>query len=169
MFKVYLAGPIADRTFKDAQTWRTGAAEYLRAISNGLIQAYSPLRGKEFLDTDEIIGTQEFAEHPLATSAGVIGRDGFDVRTCDVMLINAMGVTKLSGGTAWELGVAWQLGKIVIMVAPEVDNPYRQHLILSRTPSFTVDTLAEACDLVAQVLLPNYTSPTYIAEVNHGS
>ncbi len=156
MLKVYMAGPIANLNYQDGQGWRDYVKGKLESTAGGYstgIQAYSPLRNKQFLDDGNVIGPGEFSDHPFATSRGVTGRDGYDVRTCDLLFVNVSGVTQLSGGTAWELGVAWALNKIVVMVADNIGNPYLDHLILSQVAAFTVPTLDEAVEIVKGVLL----------------
>lgn len=153
MPKVYLAGPIANLTYVQGQDWRD--CVYLALRCHG-IKAYSPLRGKEWLDDGTPIDASKTRadSKPLATPRGIIGRDGYDVRTADVILANVDGVTSLSGGTAWEFGVAWALNKPVVMVAANEDNPYLNHPILSQVPIFTVPTLEEGIQLVRQIVLP---------------
>ena len=152
MNKVYLAGPIAGLTFNQAQDWRDYAAEMIEGYDLP-IRCFSPLRGKEYLDNGNIIGMQAYDEHVLSSAKGVIARDGNDVRTCDLLFVNVDGVTSISGGTAWELGVAWALNKIVVMVAANDGNPYLKHLILSQVPAFIVPTLDEGIAVTKAVLL----------------
>lgn len=158
--KVYLAGPIAGLTFQQGQQWRDyvkGKLEW-RDLGHHLgaatgIKAFSPLRGKEERDDGKILGLQMDNPAPMSTPRGVIARDGHDVRTCDLFFCNVDGVTNLSGGTAWELGVAWACNKIVIMVAANEDNPYLKHLILSQVAAFVVPTLDEGITITKAVLL----------------
>ena len=150
----------AGLNYKDGQGWRDYAKIKLEwdergpsaKITSG-IKAYSPLRGKEFLDDGNVIGSGESSTHPFATARGVTARDGYDVRTCDLLFVNVDGVTRITGGTAWELGVAWALNKIVVLVAANADNPYLEHLILSSIPAFVVPTLDAGVDITKGVLL----------------
>lgn len=159
MFKVYLAGPIAGLNYQEGQGWRDYVKVELSRRWEGLmyfesdIKAYSPLRGKEFLDDGNIIGSGEESDHPLTTARGITARDGNDVRTCDLLFVNVDGVTRISGGTAWELGVAWALNKIVVMVASNADNPYLKHLILSSISAFVVPSLDEGIVITKGILL----------------
>lgn len=161
MYKVYLAGPIAGLTYEAAQAWREDASENIEGYDLP-IRCFSPLRGKEFLDDGLIIEMGQYSAHPLSTAAGVTARDGNDIRTADVILVNVSNVRRISGGTAWELGVAWALNKIVVMVVSKDDyetgedgefvNPYLRHLILSQVP-YIVTSLDAACALTKSILL----------------
>ena len=152
MYKVYAAGPIAGCTYTEAEGWRQYLRESLKECG---IAVYSPLRGKGFLDDGHLINGSY--NHPLATRRGIRGRDSFDVRTCDVMVVNVTGVLNLSGGTAWELGIAHALSKLVVFIvgalADELDNPYLTHPILRDEPAFVVHSLGEACDLLKAILM----------------
>lgn len=150
--KVYLAGPIANLTFSQAQEWRT---YLMTAVRSKHIHCFSPLRGKEFLDNGESInGTYN---HPLATRHGIRGRDAFDVRTCDVLVANLTDVKTISGGTAWELGIAHALNIPVVYIVgafeDENENPYLLHPILGDVPAFVVHSLDEAADILKSILL----------------
>jgi len=44
-------------------------------------------------------------QQPLVSPPGAVGRDRFDVQTCDLLLVNLLGATSVSIGTMFEL--AW--------------------------------------------------------------
>jgi len=148
MSKVYLAGPIRGLTYSQAAEWRTEFRERLHPA----IQAFSPLRGKEFLDDGKVIsGTYP---EPLATGKAIAVRDGHDVMTCDVLVVNALGITEVSGGTSWELGIAWALRKPVVLITDQPLCPYLVRYPMADSVGFVVTSINEAVVVVEAICLP---------------
>ena len=156
-FKVYLAGPIAGLNYANATSWREYAKDIL---SQSGINGYSPMRSKEFLSHIE-----NFSKHPLvendpykalnimSTTQGIIGRDSFDVRTCDLVLANFVGATSISMGTIWELGLAFGLNKPVVVAMEDEGNP-NDHGLSIGSCRWRVKTLEEALIVTKSILLP---------------
>lgn len=78
--KVYLAGPISGLTLDGAQEWR----EYFRTHVHPSIECYSPLRGKEYLQTHGVL-EGSYEEFPLSSERGITERDRFDATSCEMM------------------------------------------------------------------------------------
>lgn len=154
--RVYLAGPISGMEYQGAVEWRVWASERLRRRG---INAYSPMRAKEFLAGAEQHGrlpTFVDHEHPLATSKGIMCRDHTDCVRADALLVNFEGVTRVSLGTAMEL--AWAYDRhIPVVVVCEPDNPNIKHPMAHEAIDFRVDTLVEGVELIRTILLPEGT------------
>jgi len=148
-FKVYLAGPIAGLTFDEGQGWRTRAAADLGRDG---IHCYSPLRGKKgYLAEAGVLGNGAYPS-PLATDAAVMGRDFFDCRRADCLLVHLAGARTASLGTAMELAWAFQWHKPVI--ATWDDGGAHDHPMVRQAVTHRAQTLEEAVALVRAVLLP---------------
>lgn len=147
--KVYLAGPIAGLTYEGATDWRKVASDLLSPE----IDAFSPMRGKQYLKNGSKIGDREYSQFPLSTSKAVLCRDFTDCTQSNVVLINLLGAPKVSIGTVME--VAWAHGaRVPIVLVMEKTGNIHEHILLSEACNFRVETLEEACRLVKAVLLP---------------
>jgi len=145
--QVYLAGPIADLDYTEAQTWRTEAREWLADFD---IDGISPLRGKEFLKGVGRIGTKEFF-HPMASDSGIVARDRYDVKAADVMLVNFLNAEKVSPGTPAEFGWADAFGTPIVTVMEEIGNVY-DHPFIRGLSGYRVETLEEGLEICRIIL-----------------
>lgn len=151
MKSVYLAGPIGGLHYKEATDWRYYAIEKLSELG---IRGMSPLRAKHYLSALPVIsGTgEEYADMgPLSTQKGVTCRDRFDVRTCDVVLMNLLGAERISIGTMIEAGWA-DAFRVPIVLAIEPTNNH-QHMMLREIAGFIVPSLDEAIHITKAILL----------------
>lgn len=144
---VYLAGPIAGLTYEEATVWRTVASAFLEGFD---IVAYSPLRSKEFLDDHHIIGISRYS-HVLAADAGIVARDRMDVMTCDLVLVNLLGITYCSVGTPVEYGWADAYRKPIITIMEPKGSPY-DHPFIRQLTGFRVETLEEGLEIAVSIL-----------------
>lgn len=150
MLKVYLAGPISGLTFEKCTDWRELAAERLAPE----IAAYSPLRANEFLrGKGRIKANGSYAEHCFARPKGIASRDRWDVQTCDVVLMNLLGTTRVSVGTMIEVGMAEAWRKPIVL-AIEDDGNLHEHPMLAEYAAFRASTLDDAIDITRAILLP---------------
>jgi len=148
-FKAYLAGPIAGLLYEEACDWRDEAQKLLP----GCIECYSPMRGKEFLKEVSYISTQSYEEHNLASAHGIMGRDHYDVRTADVVLMYLLGAKRVSIGSVME--AAWcYTYRIPLIVVMEGDKNPHHHVMFNEIPVYRATTLAEGCSLACHLLLP---------------
>jgi len=151
---VYLAGAIAGLEFDDATDWRLLAAHTLRDRG---IETLNPMRAKNALGAQNNgrIST-DFRDYEgngaFFTSRGIMLRDSSDVRRCDALLVNLLGLRKPSLGTIMELGWAYLLAKPAVVVIEEQGNPHDNHPMIFEAMPFRVTTLDEAIDSVAVLL-----------------
>lgn len=150
--KVYLAGPINHRTFDQANDWRLDAITYL---SKHGIQGYNPLRAKDFLRQQ--LGDKplwdSYEDHPLASARGILTRDAYDVRSCDLMLANFLGAERCSAGTPIEFGIAHALNKPVVMVMEQEGSPF-DHPMIRAIAGYRITTLTEGLAICVAILNP---------------
>lgn len=124
---IYLAGPIAGKTWGEATNWRLRVSIDLRVA--GCIPL-SPMRAKEGLKGDLQISKDHraYANYgPFYTSQGIITRDFTDVKRCDALLVNLLGCQKLTTGTVMELGWAYAMQKPVVAVIEPTGNVHDTH------------------------------------------
>jgi nucleoside 2-deoxyribosyltransferase len=152
--KVYLAGPISGLTYDQGQDWRVKVAESLDQLG---IDGYSPLRAKSYLKN---FGTLEqsyqLKDQPVAclsSDRGLMTRDRWDVTTCDAILVNLVGATRISVGTMIEVGMADILRKPLVLVMEE-GNPH-DHPMLREATGFRVPDLGTAVEVLDRILNPN--------------
>jgi nucleoside 2-deoxyribosyltransferase len=138
-YLVYLSGPIAGLTFDQAQDWRL----YVQKSVRENIRCLDPLRGKEFLRSTGILDGS-FYDHPLASPRGITCRDHWDTERSDIILVNLLGASKISIGTAMEIAWAKAYSKPVV-AAIEQNNPHT-HPILTQCLDYVLPTLDEAID-----------------------
>lgn len=147
MKRVYLAGPITGCSFEGANDWRV---EVSKRLASG-IEAYSPIRGKTFLEGMTEIG-HEYPEHLMSSGRAITVRDRNDTFTADALLVNLLGATRVSVGTMIELGWA-DRGRTPIVLAMEADNPH-QHPMVKDVAGWIVPTLEDAIKVVNLLLTP---------------
>lgn len=180
-YKVYLSGPITGLTYSDSIGWTDYARDSLavnhyfhnklvshqyyleliardeginlRSVSTS-IEGYRPLRGKKHLDTNKPLPASLHGKHGLVTNKAIVSRDSYDVRTCDVMLVNLLGAKEKSIGTVSEIAWAWLLGKPIVLVMEDSGNCHEHGFILEMCGHQTTD-LDEGIAIVKQILLPD--------------
>lgn len=149
-YTVYLAGPIAGLDYAGATDWRVHAEVELNKAN---IRALSPMRAKEYLKSVQAFsGTcgPEGDMGPLSGPRAVMTRDRFDATRCDVLLVNFLGATRISIGTAMEM--AWaDLKRIPVVCVCEPDNIHR-HAMLDETVGFWATTLDEGIAIVKAIV-----------------
>lgn len=147
---VYLAGPISGLTYASASDWRKYAVNSLGMWG---IEAYSPLRVKDYLHDQGILEKQYQGLHPLSDDKGIITRDRHDVLSRDMMLINFLGCKdRISIGTCIEIGWADSARKPIVAVMEE-HNVHR-HAMVVEACGFIVSSFYEGLEIVKAVLLP---------------
>lgn len=145
---VYLAGPIAARTYEGAVSWR----ESVRAALAPDIGCLSPMRGKESIQfTPGLPGVEYHVRDVLVSHRTIVARDFSDVIRCDLVLMD-LTLSGPSIGTMVELGWAHACRKPVIAWIGAAEQP--THPFLSVLPSAFVATLEEAARVVRSFLLP---------------
>ena len=149
---VYLAGGIAGLVGDDAINWRQHAQH---ALGSRGIECLSPMRAKQALSGMARIST-DFHDYedrgPFFTSRGIMVRDFNDVQRCDALLVNLLGLEKVSIGTIMELAWAYALQKPAVVAIEKRGNPHDNHPMIHEAMPFRVETLEEAIDSVAVIL-----------------
>lgn len=146
IYHVYLAGPISKCSYDGATNWR----EYARDLLGPHIVALSPMRGKSYLQAETSLG-DTYPDYVMSTDKGIMGRDTFDVRRSDVLLVNFLGATRVSVGTVMEIGMAHALNIPVVLVIEQTGNPH-EHAMLREACAWRVDSLDEGIRIVNSVL-----------------
>jgi nucleoside 2-deoxyribosyltransferase len=151
---VYLAGAIAGMQYGTATDWRWAARSELRVRD---IETLNPMRAKSALggQNDGRISHNfnDYARNgAFFTSKGIMTRDFNDVKRCDALLVNLLGLEKPSLGTVMELGWAYALQKPAIVAIEASGNPHDNHPMIHEAMPFRVTTLDEAIDAVAILL-----------------
>lgn len=149
---VYLAGGIAGLSGAEATDWRYLASRDL--MPRG-IECLSPMRAKFTLTEQPKISTN-FHDYEnngvFFTSRGIMTRDFNDVKRCDALLVNLLGLTKPSLGTVMELAWAYAMQKPCVVAIEDKGNPHDLHPMIAEAMPFRVTTLNEAIDAVAVIL-----------------
>jgi len=148
MKKIYLAGPISGLTYDGAQEWRD---EFRRRI-DPRIDAFSPLRGKEYLT---IRGPLEgsYDDYPLSTDAGITARDRYDCMGADLVVFYLLGATRISIGTMIEFGWCDAARNPAIVIMEKTGNVH-DYPMVRQIAQFRTDTLTDAVSLANIILLP---------------
>lgn len=111
---VYLSGPIAGLTYEEARHgWRQDFAVGMRFG----IKVLSPMRHEGHLA--EVRGPLEAAEqagHFFSGSKVIVEKDRLDIERSDIILVNLLGASRVSIGTVAEIGMAFMLGKKIVLV-----------------------------------------------------
>jgi nucleoside 2-deoxyribosyltransferase len=148
---VYLAGPIAGMTEREAKEWRSDAIDYFR--KNG-ITGISPLRN-EPAEHGKYGDALSWVGKAAAEGQAIAAKNMFDVRACDMTLIylpKAANDMRPSYGTVIELGWARILDKPVVLVS---DDPVvMAHPCINTCVGWKVETLAAGFVLVVEILGP---------------
>ncbi len=143
--KLYLAGPITGLSYGDSVGWRDYVADQLPEY----IVAVSPMRGKQYLEREKVIGLS-YEDIPLSCRKGITCRDRYSVMNCDMILVNFLGAKMVSIGSCMEIAWADMLRKPIVVVM-EKDNIH-QHPIILETAGFVVNTLDEGIKMVDATL-----------------
>lgn len=150
---VYLAGGIANLTGAQVINWRIEAAA---ALAQRDIESLDPMRAKRHRWKQDSKVSANFHDYATAgaffTSKGIMTRDFNDVKRCDALLVNLLGLEKPSLGTIMELAWAFNLQKPAVVAIEETGNPHDNHPMIHEAMPFRVTTLDEAIDSVAVIL-----------------
>ena len=146
--RVYLAGPISGLTHEECVGWRKYADDKL--APHGIV-CFSPMRGKEYLKGHGVL-EQSYPRYALSTDRGIMSRDHNDVIEANALLVNLLGVKRVTVGTVMELAWAWDRHIPTVVVMEEADNPH-DHPMVREAIGWRVKTLDEGIHCVKSVLL----------------
>lgn len=142
---VYLAGPITNHTGPFIKGWRQKI--YFDLKYRG-IDALSPLRFQGHDEPD--IMKDSYEDTLFASRRGIYRRCKFDVKRCDIVLVNFLEADKISIGSCIELGWADAWGKEIV-IAMEKENLH-YHSMVRECAGWIVEDLDTACKVVYQIL-----------------
>ena len=154
---VYLAGPIAGCSFKEATDWRAAvSSEFLPGIIG-----VSPMRLKDWCQrTPKITDVEQYekitseAEFLISGESHAIrARDHFDVRNVDMMftfLPKDLNERRPSWGTSIEIGWGSAIGKPIVLVTD--DENLAAHPLVRESVGWIVPSLELGIAVVNSVL-----------------
>lgn len=146
---VYLAGPITGQTYSGATDWRDFAKENLNTVG---IDAFSPMRGKQYLLQETSIG-DAYEASILSTSKAIMTRDFFDCQRCDMLMVNFREAERVSIGTCMEIAWAYANRKPVVLIIENRGNLH-DHAMIREACGYRVDRVEDAISVCKSVLLP---------------
>lgn len=117
------------------------------------ILGYKPLRGKQYLKNMGELAPVISKPSNLATNKAIVGRDKFDVMTCDAMLVNLLGAKRVSIGTMFEMAWCHLLQKPQVVVMEKEGNLHEHAFVLECGTHYT-DSLDEGIAIIKRILLP---------------
>lgn len=152
MLRVYLAGPIKGLVHREAVEWREIAAQ--RLAEKG-IETISPMRGREYLIGKGEISPDmpNLAPHFLSERSSIMRGDFFDINRSDAVLVYFLGAKKISIGTVWETGVAYQ-ANIPVVTVMEPEGNVHDHIMIRGSSLYTVHDLDTGIEAISRILLP---------------
>lgn len=163
---VYMAGPISGCTYDESNGWREEIAAQLRRSS---IKCLSPLRAKVYIremvsganggafELDQatpaidVNDMDASAMRVMSNSRGITTRDRMDCTNCSVLLVNFLGATRPSLGTAME--IAWaDTHRIPIVMIIEDEGNIHDHAMIRECIGFRVNNLEDAVNVIEAIL-----------------
>lgn len=126
MREVYLAGPIAGKSYDEATNWRT---EVHQALRNTNIHVLSPLRNSEELEGINEL-TDSYSKSEFYNLDAVNINDYNDVKRADALLVNLLGAKKVSIGTVMEIAWAKSMQKPIIIIIEDEGNLHDHGMLM---------------------------------------
>lgn len=148
--KVYLSGPITGLSYNEAVSW-TDQAKNVLWDRHG-IYGFRPLRGKQDgLKNIKSLSAKGHPENPVSSPKGIYGRDMYDVRSSDAILVNVLGAKIASQGTVAEITAAYCWGKPIVLVIEDEGN-VMDHVFVTEPATYRVNNLEDAYKLINLLL-----------------
>lgn len=145
---VYLCGPITGLSYEGATDWRGKFRQFVSPA----ITLLSPMRGKDYLVKETSIA-HSYEDIPLSSARGIITRDYFDCKRCDLLVANLLGAKTVSIGSVME--IAWAKAfQIPVVVIMEKNGNLHDHPMINESTGFRVESLEAAAHVVNVLLLP---------------
>lgn len=149
MYNVYLAGPITGCSFGECTDWREAFSDAIRPFG---IQGLSPMRGKDYLQSERVI-VHDYPQHLLSSQRGIMTRDFFDCMRADIVVVNLLGSKIVSIGTVMEIAWAYA-NKTPVVCIMESESNIHDHPMIREAIGFRVETVEQAIETVKIVLFP---------------
>lgn len=124
--KAYLCGPMTGQTVDQCSGWRELAAERL----GDLYHCVSPLRGKDYLPPGPLSAFANIENEVgavLSGAKGILHRDTWDVRRCDITFAIFQDTEIVSIGSVMEIAFAHAFHKPIVAV---IDERHRHPFIV---------------------------------------
>lgn len=147
-FLLYLAGPITGLSYGESTDWR----KYVQDNLPDYIRGVSPMRGKDYLKGQDAIKAN-YEELPLSSQSGIVTRDRMDVMRSDMVLVNFLGVEKVSIGSVIEIGWADAFRKPIILIMEKEGNVH-SHPMIRGLSGYVVHEMDTAISIAIAVLSP---------------
>ena len=143
---LYLSGPITGCSYADCIDWRK---RVVRALPKW-IEVISPLRDRHDVKDKKNI-RDRYEGNVLASPEAIVEQNLLDVTTCDAMLVNLLGATRISIGTVAEIAWAKILKKPIVLIMEPKGSLHDHSIVLGCTP-FRVATLEHGIELTITLL-----------------
>lgn len=147
---VYLSGPITGKTYYEARYgWRAIVAQRLAPG----IRVLSPMRHEGHLAEEGLKPIEATSANPhfFTRSKIIVEKDKLDISNCDIMLVNFLEATKVSVGSVAEMGMAYAMGKTIIVVMQDTGNPH-DHPFVTEPAALRLDNLDDAIYAINSLL-----------------
>lgn len=118
MLTGYLAGPIENLTIGNATSWRKSVTEKFA----GLIKFHNPMYGKEqIVSGKRLIKQENYSPETfnLTKPDSIFNRDLVMINNSQFILVNLLNPTKFPKGTMFEIGYAYAMRKLVVIIASD--------------------------------------------------
>lgn len=155
MTYIYLSGPIAHLTYRQATEWRRWVAVELEEDYSD-VEVLDPMRDVE-ADPDTVIGSADANSYSIGsvdtamlTDRGIVTRDFQDTCRADLVIANLLDTKSVSIGTIAELAWAYDR-RIPTVVITEPGNPH-EHPFVREFSSYRVATVEAAIEVTKSVL-----------------
>jgi len=142
---VFMSGPITGCSYAGCTLWR----DYVKHCLVG-VHCLSPMRSKENLANETEI-KDTYSEDVLSCDRGIMSRDLWDCRRCDIMLVNLLGTKRVSIGTVMEITCAYENRIPIVLVMEREGNPH-DHSMIREAAGFRVTSLDEGMLVVKSLL-----------------
>ena len=160
--RIYHAGPIAGLSYDEARFgWRQEFRAllenicYQRYAQKNAIDCFGPMRGKDHLKDVESIPSRHGAHHEeISAPHAILHRDTNDVSKSDLVILYARYPDAPSLGTVFEAGLCHAFRIPYILIYETKPNHWSQHTMLFEAAAYRVQTVHEAAEIAAILLLP---------------
>lgn len=144
--KMYLAGPITGCSYKACTDWREYVTDQLPEL-----ECLSPMRAKKYLEGNANISKcyegDNWFKKAMSSGKGIMARDRWDCKRCDILFVNFAGASSVSIGTCME--VAWCDGKKPIVA---VLDEWHDHAMIKEAVTHPAPSLEQAVEIVKALL-----------------
>lgn len=136
--KIYVAGSISGKSAEEVFKYFEETKELFEEWG---YQVFTPLTAKGHLRTEKIFRAKDY-RHPVSTNRAIIGRDRWMVKQADVIYMNLVTAEFASIGSMFELAWAYDTGKHVVAVVPEMN--VHQHAFVLQAADIVFDNTYDA-------------------------